>query len=96
MEHAFGEDVVEVTQRVFVDLQEMRDAWHAAQALGHFLQQLGFADAGFQFEVVPHAVHHHGRVQVTEHGTDVLGQLADETHPYRAALDGDLGEDFYD
>ena len=29
-------------------------------------------------------------------GTDVFGQLADETHPYRAALDGDLGEDFYD
>ncbi|MNP38237.1 hypothetical protein D3C76_1317350 [compost metagenome] len=93
---ALLDDVIEVAQRVLVDLQEMRDARHAAQALAHLLQGLGLADAGFQLEVVPHAVHHHGRVQIAEHGTDVLGQLADETHPYRAALDGDLGEDFYD
>ena len=96
MELAFGDDVVEVPQRIFVDLQEMRDARHAAQALGHFLQDLGFADARFQLEVVPHAVHHHDRVQITEHGANVLGQLADKTRPDRAALDGDLGEDFYD
>ena len=93
---ALLDDVIEVAQRVLVDLQEMRDARHAAQALAHLLQGLGLADAGFQLEVVPHTVHHHSRVQVTEHGTDVLGQLADETHPDRAALDGDLGKDFYD
>ncbi len=93
---ALGDDVVEVAQRVFIDLQEMRDARHAAQALGHLLQGLGLADAGFQLEIVPHTVHHHSRVQIAEHGTDVFGQLADETHPYRAALDGDLREDFYD
>lgn len=96
MQLALGDDVVEVTQWVLVDLQEMRNARHAAQALGHLLQGLGLAHAGFQLEIVPHTVHHHGRVQVAEHGADVLGQLADETHPYRAALDGDLGEDFYD
>src|SRR5450830_692448 len=93
---ALGGDLVEVTQRVFVDLQEMRDARHAAQALGQFLQGLGLAQRGFQLEIVPHAVHHHVRVQVTEHGTDVLGQLADEFHPDRAAFNGDFGEDFYD
>src|SRR5471032_925646 len=93
---ALGGDRVEVTQRVFIDLQEMRDARHAAQALGQFLQGLGLAQRGFQLEVVPHAVHHHVRVQVTEHGTDVLGQLADEFHPDRAAFNGDFGEDFYD
>ena len=93
---ALVDDVVEVAQRVLVDLQEMRDARHAAQALAHLLQGFGLADAGFQLEIVPHTVHHHGRVQVAEHGTDIFGQLADETHPYRAALDGDLGKDFYD
>ncbi|MNY43539.1 hypothetical protein D3C86_1785080 [compost metagenome] len=93
---ALCNDVVEIAQRVFVDLQEVRDARHAAQALAHLFQGLGITDAGFQLEVIPHAVHHHSRVQIAEHGTDVLGQLADETHPYRAALDGDLGEDFYD
>ena len=91
----FG-DVVEVAQRVLIHLQEMRDARHAAQALGHVLQGFGVGNAGFQLEVVPHAVHHHSRVQVTEHGTDVLGQLTDETRPYRSAFDGDLGEDFND
>ena len=74
----------------------MRDTRHATQALGHLLQYFGLSYAGLQLEIVPHTVHHHGRVQVTEHGADVFGQLADETHPYRAALDGDLGEDFYD
>ena len=91
----FG-DVVEVAQRVLVDLQEMRDARYAAQALGHVLQGLGVCEAGFQLEIVPHTIHHHSRVQIAEHGTDVLGQLTDETHPYRSALDGDLGEDFND
>jgi len=91
----FG-DVVKVAQRVLVDLQEMRDARHAAQALGHILQGLGVGDTGFQLEIVPHTVHHHSRVQIAEHGTDVLGQLTDETHPYRSAFDGDLGEDFND
>ena len=57
---------------------------------------LGVGNAGFQLEIVPHTVHHHSRVQIAEHGADVLGQLADESHPYRSALDGDLGEDFYD
>lgn len=89
-------DVVEVAQRVLIHLQEMRDARHAAQALGHVLQGFGIGDTGFQLEVVPHAIHHHSRVQVTEHGTDVLGQLTDETHPYRSAFDGDLGEHFND
>ncbi len=91
----FG-DVIEVAQRVLIDLQEMRDARHATQALGHVLQGFGVGYAGFQLEVVPHTVHHHSRVQVSEHGTDVLGQLTDETRPYRSAFDGDLGEDFYD
>ena len=96
VQFAFLRDVVEVAQRVLVDLQEMRDARHAAQALGHVLQGFGVGQAGFQLEVVPHTIHHHSRVQIAEHGTDVLGQLTDETHPYRSALDGDLGEDFND
>ena len=89
-------DVVEVAQRVLVDLQKVRDTRHAGQALAHLFQGFGVGNAGFQLEVVPHAVHHHGRVQVTEHGADVLGQLADEFRPDRSAFDGDLGEDFYD
>lgn len=93
---ALGDYVVEVAQRVFIDLQEMRDARHAAQALGHLLQGFRLADGGFQLEVVPHTIDHHGRVQIAEHGTDVLGQLTDETRPYRAALDGDFRENFND
>ena len=37
-----------------------------------------------------------GEGRDSQHGTDVLGQLTDETRPYRSALDGDLGEDFND
>ncbi len=93
---ALGGDVVEVAQRVLVDLQQMGDPRGIAQARGQLVQGLRVGQRGLQLEVVPHAIHHHGRVQVTEHGTDVLGQLADETHPDRAALNGDFGEDFYD
>ncbi|MNL12233.1 hypothetical protein D3C87_1330960 [compost metagenome] len=89
-------DVVEVAQRVLVDLQKVRDARHAGQALTHLFQGFRVGNTGFQLEIVPHAVHHHGRVQITEHGADVFGQLADKFRPDRSTLDGDLGEDFYD
>ena len=89
-------DVVEVTQRVLVDLQEMRDARHAAQAFGHFFQGFRVGYARLQLDVVPHARHHHSRVQIAEHSADVFGQLTDETHPNRTALDSDFGEDFND
>ncbi|MCY1445999.1 hypothetical protein D9M71_625390 [compost metagenome] len=91
----FG-DVVEVAQRVLVDLQKVRDARHAGQALTHLFQGFRVGNTGFQLEIVPHAVHHHGRIQITEHGADVFGQLADKFRPDRSTLDGDLGEDFYD
>ena len=96
VQFALGNDVVEIAQRVLIDLQEMRNARHAAQAIGHFLQGFGVTHARLQLDVVPHACHHHSRVQIAEHGTDVFGQLTDETHPNRTALDRDFGEDFND
>ena len=96
VQFALLDDVVEVAQRVLIHLQKMRDARHAAQAFGHLFQGFGVAHTRLQLDVVPHTAHYHSRVQIAEHGTDVFGQLTDKTHPNRAALDSDLGEDFND
>ncbi|MNT25032.1 hypothetical protein D3C72_1605360 [compost metagenome] len=93
---ALGDDIVEVAQRVFVDLQEVRDARHAGQTLGHLAQDFLVLDAGDHLEVVPDTVNRERRIEVLEHGTDVAAQLTDEAFANRAALDGDLWEDFYD
>ena len=47
MKHALGDDVVEVAQRVFVDLQKVLDARHTAQALDDFCKTLGSAASVF-------------------------------------------------
>ncbi|MNJ50824.1 hypothetical protein D3C77_461120 [compost metagenome] len=93
---ALGDDVVEVTQRVLVDLQEVGNARHAGQTLGHLAQDFLVLDAGDHLEVVPDTVNRERRIEVLEHGTDVAAQLTDEALANRAALDGDLWEDFYD
>ncbi|MNH08891.1 hypothetical protein D3C79_683290 [compost metagenome] len=93
---ALGDDVVEITQRVFVDLQEVGNARHAGQTLGHLAQDFLVLDAGDHLEVVPDTVNRERRIEVLEHGTDVAAQLTDEALANRAALDGDLWEDFYD
>ncbi|MNE17150.1 hypothetical protein D3C76_1311940 [compost metagenome] len=93
---ALGHQVIHLAQRVFIYLQEVSDAGHAGQALDHLAQHFLILDAGDNREVVPHAIDHQLRVQITEHDADVLGELADEMLAHRPALDGDLWEDFYD
>jgi hypothetical protein len=96
VQSGLGDDVVQVAQRVLGHLQEIGDARHAAQALGHLLQNLGIGQLGAHLKVVPQPLHHQRRVQVTEHGADVSGQLTGELLAHRPALDGDFWEDFYD
>ena len=93
---ALGDDVVEVAQRVLLDLQEVGDARGAGEALDHFALDLLVLDAGDHLEVVPDTINRELGIQVLEHVADVLGELAYEALAYRPALDGDLWEDFDD
>ncbi|WP_444978912.1 hypothetical protein, partial [Acinetobacter nosocomialis] len=51
---ALGDDIVEVTQRVFLYLQEMGNTRGAGEALDHLALDFLVFDAGNHFEVVPH------------------------------------------
>src|SRR5690606_16892073 len=93
---ALLQHVRQVEQRVLVHFQKVGDARCAAQALEHFLADLGLVDLAFHFQVVPHAAHLQLRIQVAQHGTDVLPQLPQELLTHRPAFDGDLGEGFDD
>ncbi|MNN33477.1 hypothetical protein D3C81_1472390 [compost metagenome] len=75
-------------------LEAVGNARRVAQPLEHFRQQLRLALPGFQFEVVPLALHHQLGIEVPQHGANVLRQLPDELPAYRTALDGDFGEGF--
>ncbi len=96
MRLAPGDDVVEITQRVFVHFQTMGDAGRAAQALDHLAQRLGLAERGFHLDVVPHAFDPHLGVELAQHGADVLRQLTNEALAHRRALDGDFGKNLDD
>src|SRR5690606_23438870 len=89
-------NVVQIAQRVFVDFEKQADTRGAAQALGHFRQQLRIVEVGLHLKVVPDTRHLHGRIEVAQHAANVLPQLADELLAYRTALDGDFRENFND
>ena len=89
---ALGEDVVEIAQRILVDLEEMTDARRAGQALDHLAPGLGVDHGGLNLQVVPLALDLQLRVQVAQHRADVLRQLPDEALAHRPALDGDFLE----
>ena len=91
----FG-DVVQIAQRVFIDLEEQTDTRRVAQAFGHLGEQLGIVQIGFDLEVVPDTGHPQFGVKIAQHGANVLPQLADELLAHRAALDGDFRENFDD
>ncbi|MCY1447602.1 hypothetical protein D9M71_642310 [compost metagenome] len=93
---ALLEDVVEVAQRVFVDLEEVADARGAGQALDHLAQHLGIGHLRLDVEVVPLAFHQQLRIEVAQHRANVLRQLPDEALAHRPALDGDFLEDLDD
>ena len=93
---ALGDDVVKVTQRVFLDLQEVSDARGAGEALDHLALDLLVLDAGDHFEIVPDTIDRELWIKILEHVADVLAELADEALAHRPALDGDFWEDFDD
>jgi hypothetical protein len=93
---ALGDDVVEVTQWVLIDLQEVGDARGAGEALDHFALELLVLDAGDHLEIVPDTIDRELRIEILEHVADVLAELTDEALAHRPALDGDFWEDFDD
>ncbi|MNE75599.1 hypothetical protein D3C80_1717740 [compost metagenome] len=93
---AFIQHVVEVAQRVFVDLEKVGDARRAAEPLDHRLQGFRLADPGLDFQVVPHPTDQQLRIEIAQHRTDVLRQLPDKMLTHRPAFDGDFWKDFND
>jgi len=93
---ALGDDVVEIAQRIFLDLQEVGDTRCAGEALDHLALELLVLDAGNHFEIVPDTIDRELRIDILEHVANVLAELADEALAHRPALDGDFWEDFDD
>ena len=91
----FG-DLVQIAQRVLIHLEEQTNARRVAQAFGHLGQQLGIVQVGLDLEVIPDTRDPQSRVKITQHGANVLPQLANELLAHRAALDGDFRENFDD
>lgn len=69
-----GDDVVEVTQRVFLNLQEVGDTRRAGEALDHLALDFLVFDAGDHFEIVPDTINRELRVEILEHIADILAE----------------------